>query len=381
MSEPAVSAPFLKDYRLIESRETEEGVLSLWHSPGNMDAAWDEFLMATPMGQFQQSSMWARVKEAEGWESLRVLATIEDRIAGGFQILWRKTRLGRIGYVSKGPVAVPETEGLAELIAAQMREHATHTNIIGLIVQPPDESRITSDILGRSHFTEGNPMEVIETTLLVDVSKGPEALDKGMSRKDSLRKVRVAKQHGVTVREGTEEDIELFFDLMRATCARQGVTPNPPTVEALRQLWLTFSRRGCLRVTFAECNHAAPAGFLNILFGKKVTLWKKGWNFAYPDRYPNDVLYYETLHWACSHHYNHCDVVSFDRGIADALRNGKPLSNVQKKSRNIFHLRFGGVPKILPPARLWIANPLLRFGYENVLARVTRFRHLSTAGL
>ena len=134
-------------------------------------------------------------------------------------------------------------------------------------------------------------------------------------------------------------------------------------------------------MTFAEYNHEVLAGTLNIIFGKKVNLWKKGWNFKHPDRYPNDLLYYEILHWACSNNFNHCDFIAFDRSIADALQKGEPLSDAQKKSRHIFNLRFGGVPKILPPARIWIANPLLRFGYENVFVHLVQFRHLPISAL
>ncbi len=336
--------------------------------------------MKTPMGQFQQSSMWAQVKDVDGWESLRVVATLKDHIAGGFQILWRNTRLGRIGYASKGPVAVPETQSLIERLVILMGDQARKNNILGLLVQPPDDSQITSDILGRHHFIRSNPMGVIETTLLVDVSKGKEALDEGMSRK-TRRNVRLANHSGVTIREGTEKDVDLFFNLMSATCERQGVKPNPPTEEALHQLWLTFSEHHCLRVTFAEYHHEVFAGSLNIVFGKKVNLWKKGWNFKYPDRYPNDLLYYEILHWACSNKFNHCDFIAFDRSIADALQKGVPLSDAQEKSRHIFNLRFGGVPKLLPPARIWIANPLLRFSYENILIHLARFRHLPSSSL
>ena len=367
---------WLKQYRLIESSKTEEGLLSIWHSPGNSDASWDEFLMKTLMGQFQQSSMWAQVKEADGWESLRVVATIEDQITGGFQILWRKTRLGRIGYLSKGPVAVPETQSLIERLVVLMRNQAQINKIIGLIVQPPDDSQITSDILGRYHFIRSNPMDVVETTLLVDVSNGKDTLDKGMNRK-TRKNVRIASHSGITIREGTDEDIGLFFNLMSATCQRQGVKPNPPTEKALGELWHTCAKHSCLRVTIAEYHNEVVAGSLNIVFGKKINLWKKGWNFKYPDLYPNDLLYYEMLHWACSNQFNHCDFIAFDRGIADALRTGTPLSEAQEKSRHIFNLRFGGVPKLLPPARIWIANPLIRFGYENVLVHLARFRRLS----
>lgn len=367
-----MTAECLKQYHLIESRKTEGGLLSFWHSPGNSDTSWDEFLMKTPLGQFQQSSMWAQVKEAEGWECLRVIATLNDQISGGFQILWRNIRLGRIGYVSKGPVVVPEIQSLVVLLVHLMCDQAKKNKILGLIIQPPDDSQITSNILGDHHFIQSNPMKVIETTLLVDVSKGKEALDKGMTRK-TRKNVRLANQRGVAIREGTEEDIDLFFNLMSATCNRQEVKPNPPTTEALRHLWLTLSKRNCLRVTFAEYNHEVLSGSLNILFGKKVSLWKKGWNFKHPECYPNDLLYYEILHWACSNNFNHCDFVAFDRSIADAMQMGAPLTDAQEKSRHIFNLRFGGVPKRLPPARIWIVNPLMRVGYEYGIACLVRY--------
>jgi hypothetical protein len=37
------------------------------------------------MGQFQQSSMWAEVKAVDGWECLRVVATIDEQIAVVFR--------------------------------------------------------------------------------------------------------------------------------------------------------------------------------------------------------------------------------------------------------------------------------------------------------
>jgi lipid II:glycine glycyltransferase (peptidoglycan interpeptide bridge formation enzyme) len=367
-------------YKLAESCQTAEGTLSFYQSTESDDVSWDEFLMQTPLGQFQQSSMWAQVKEVDGWESLRIVATLRDQIVGGFQILSRDTRFGRIGNVSKGPVAAPETEDLVELLVVAMRRQANESKIIGLIVQPPDESKITSKILDRHHFIQSNPMGVIETTLLVDVGNGKEALDKGMTRK-TRKYARLANQSGVTIREGKEDDVALFFDLMNATCKRQGEKPSPSSVEALRQLWRVFSKRNCFRATFAEYNNEVIAGSLNIPFGKKVNLWKKGWNYKYPEQHPNHLLYYEILHWACSNKFDHCDFIAFQRSIADALQKGIPLSEAQEKSRHIFNLRFGGVPKILPPARLWIANPLLRFGYENVFVHLSTFIHQLNPGL
>jgi lipid II:glycine glycyltransferase (peptidoglycan interpeptide bridge formation enzyme) len=367
-------------YKLVESCQTEEGTLSFYQSPESDDASWDEFLMKTPLGQFQQSSMWAQVKEVDGWECLRIVATLKDILIGGFQILFRKTPLGRIGYVSKGPVVISETPGVVELFVKQMFNQANENKMIALIVQPPDDSKINSNILERYRLTQSNPMGVIETTLLVDVSKGGESLDKEMNRK-TRRNARLASQSGVIIREGKEEDAALFFNLMNATCERQGEKPNPSSVEALQQLWRIFSKRNCLRVTFAEYNNEVIAGSLNIVFGKKVNLWKKGWNYMYPDKHPNDLLYYEILHWACLNKYDHCDFISFQRSIAEALQKGIALSDAQEKSRHIFNLRFGGVPKILPSALIWIANPFVRFCYDHSFVHLSKLSHLPITGL
>jgi hypothetical protein len=249
-----------------------------------------------------------------------------------------------------------------------MRDQSRKLKVLAMIVQPPDDSQRTSDVLDRHHFIRSNPMGVIETTLIADVSKGRDALDKGMSR-NSRRQVRLAKKNGIVIREGTAGDIGLFFNLMKETCKRQGSSPNPGSVEALGQLWRTFSRHNRLRVLFAEYNNEVIAGLLNIAFGQKVSLWKKGWNFKGQDRYPNDLLYYETMHWACANNYDHCDFAALDRTIADAMLMGRPFTETQQKTRDMFNIRFGGTPRLLPPARIWIANRFLRFCFDHLVER------------
>src|SRR5256885_1684080 len=66
------------------------------------DPKWDTFLQATASGHFQQSSLWALVKAAEGWRPVRLVITADDTAMGGFQILVRRTRLGKVGYIYKG---------------------------------------------------------------------------------------------------------------------------------------------------------------------------------------------------------------------------------------------------------------------------------------
>src|SRR5258708_16240042 len=78
------------------------------------DNCWDKILQETPLGQFQQSTIWARAKATEGWRVVRLVLTMDKEILGGFQILWRPSWRGRVAYVSKGPVGLPGYPGLAE---------------------------------------------------------------------------------------------------------------------------------------------------------------------------------------------------------------------------------------------------------------------------
>src|SRR5262245_2550759 len=76
---------------------------------------WDEYLLAHPCGQFQQSTLWARVKAAEGWSVARIELRQAGRLAGGAQILHRRSRLGRFGYVAKGPI-VSDASGMRQML-------------------------------------------------------------------------------------------------------------------------------------------------------------------------------------------------------------------------------------------------------------------------
>jgi lipid II:glycine glycyltransferase (peptidoglycan interpeptide bridge formation enzyme) len=218
-------------------------------------------------------------------------------------------------------------------------------------------------------------MGVIEATLLVDVSRGKEAFERGMN-KDTRRRIRLAQKNGIIIREGNEKDVALFFALMNATCKRRGVRTNPAREETLGRLLSAFSARNCLRVTFAEHNRDVIAGIMSIPFGEKVNVWKKGWNYTHHDSYPNDLLYYDTLQWACSNKFDHCDFAGFDRNIACCLIKGQPLSVSQKRSRDIFNLRFGGVPKLLPHALIWFTNPIFLFLYRHIVVRTKLLEYL-----
>src|SRR3989442_1488393 len=60
---------------------------------GDDDPGWDDFLTRVPRPPYQQSSVWARVKAAQGWRSALVTLTRDGSVHGGAQLLYRSIPL------------------------------------------------------------------------------------------------------------------------------------------------------------------------------------------------------------------------------------------------------------------------------------------------
>jgi lipid II:glycine glycyltransferase (peptidoglycan interpeptide bridge formation enzyme) len=344
-------------------RTLPTGGLEVWRSPEPEDPGWDSFLESTTLGQFQQSSGWGQYKQTEGWNVFRVVLTREGRIVGGFQILWKTTRLGRIGYISKGPVIQPDEPGLTSFVVNLVQSGAAELKLRALIVQAPDLGVPTDHALADAGFLKIPAAKIIDASCMLDLTQASKTLESGFSA-SARRNVRLASRAGVMVREGTSGEIAVFHDLMVATCARQGVTPNPPTAAVTEALWQSLSKGGHARLTFASYRDEIIAGKLCILFGKRASLFKVGWNGQHPRSYPNERLEFEALCWAQSNGFATADWVGLSRATALAVLEGNQSGEAQASNIDRFKLRFGGRPVLLPSALVWISNPLLRRCYQ-----------------
>jgi lipid II:glycine glycyltransferase (peptidoglycan interpeptide bridge formation enzyme) len=322
---------------------------------------WDTFLERTPLGQFQQSTKWARLKARDGWNAHSIPVDPSDPAAGGLQLLWKRTKFGNIGYVSKGPVLREETPESVDLMLARLKDYASSRGLLALILQPPNVSHI-GEVELKQHGFELKPVSfVIRSTAMIDLSGGKEVILKRMNQ-NVRREVKLARQQGVTIRFAGREDIPSFFDLMLASCRRQGVTPNPSRPELLEALWDAFQPNVWLGL--ASLNGQLTSGVLMIGHGRRMTIWKKGWNMLAKNSYANCLLNVEAICHAQDLGYSSVDFAGVDPQIAETLIAGKELSPEQSRSRDVFHLRLGAVPYMVPPARLLIINPIFRAAFR-----------------
>ena len=358
-----VKAPFASQETEIASRQIGDRRFVARLSTHLDHRPWDAFLESTPFGHFQQSSAWAQVKADEGWETIRVIVREEPggTIRGGFQILKRKSRIGAVAYISKGPVV---SEGdlsseLREFVAEQIVPCLRSHGISALIAQPPDDDVMTTASLNRLGFTPLGISMVVSATLVMDLARKDKPWRNDL-RKTTANHVRKSLKRGLKVRTACATDLGVFFELMCETCRRQSTSPNPSSLEAMQRLWKVFHERGMLRITFAELDSEPLSTVLLLKFGERVTLWKKGWNSKFPNHHPNDLVTYEAMEWSEQVGATRFDVAAMDSDIARRVLANEPLSSDQIASRYFFFMGFGGAPQLLPEAQIYLSNPILR---------------------
>jgi len=322
---------------------------------------WDAFLESIPEGHFQQSSMWAEAKTIEGWEPILVTFERDGQIRGGFQILTKHTRFGRIGYVSKGPALADEHPDLQAQALKSLADTSRKHGLRALIVQAPDHTRLTPGQFRELGFLPNHLINVISATLVIDVGRSREEILAQM-RRTTMLELKRAQKRGIKIREAGQNDLGTFFDLMVETCKRQETSPSPASVPAFQKLWEAFGDR--LRLTLAEFEGQPVAGTVCLCFGDRVTFWKKGWSGAHRDKHPNQMVMFEAIEWSQQHGYKRFDCAGMSRDTAESLVHGRRLSELQKTGRDFFLLGYGGAPVLLPESWVLIPNPLSRLVYR-----------------
>jgi lipid II:glycine glycyltransferase (peptidoglycan interpeptide bridge formation enzyme) len=328
------------------------------------DPAWDSFVARCPGGHHEQTSLWGEVKGVYGWQTLRIVVARGEEILGGAQILTRRVgRWGRIGYVSRGPLAAFHHPQLLDFVLVQLHRVASSEGLLYLALVPAYNGQIFEPGLKRLGFSPKPnvlpPGGLMPATLLLDLSPELDSLLAGM-HSSTRRNVRHAMRRGVTVREGTEPDVELFRQLMWTLCERRHTRPTPPQKDFFEQLWRVFHPAGMVRLFIAELEGQAISAVVTFPFGDAVKTWKVGWSGDHAKSYPNERMYWEVILWARSNGYRTFDFVGIDDTLARMLENGDSLEGVSLHGADSFKAGFGGRPLVLPLPCYRFYHPLLR---------------------
>lgn len=337
------------------------------------DSEWDAFLQRVPQGHHRQTTLWARLKATQGWNSLRVIARRDGEIVGGAQLSHRKlTRWwGSVGQLPSGPVTKSNDADLRRHILEAVVAVARRKRIQFLCVQPPMKSDLASNPIDFPGFQKASVDLLPPATLLIDLDKSLEELSRGL-RKSTRRNIRLAERRGVVVRECGRQELQLFHRLLQQTGNRQGFVPEP--LNFYESLWDLFAPPGFLHATIAEVRGQPVASNLAIAFGSSVSWKRGGWSGEHGDLHPNEAILWESLVWGKSRGYKVCDVEGVDIGVARMLASGQEVAVGAKIGPSIFKIGFGGALVFAPPATVFIPNPIFRLGYKSIQSKLRNHR-------
>lgn len=339
------------------------------------DPAWDTFLTQCPGGHHEQTSLWGQVKNTYGWRPLRIIVKKQDQILGGAQVLIRQFgRWGRIGQISRGPVAASSNPRLVEAVLRGLHNTMRDERLSYLAVVPPYDGAIFEPGLQHlGYWRKPNalpPSGTMTATLLLDLSP---SLDDLMARmRATMRKnIRRASRTCMIVRQGAASDVEKFRELMWALCARRGCAPSPPQRDYFEHMWRVFRSAGHVMLLNAESEGETVASIFVVAFGDTVRTWKIGWAGDHARSHPTELLYWEAIRWAKLQGFRYFDFVSIDRDLATKLQNNESIDWSAVWGPDNFKVGFGGSPIVLPEPYYRSYHPLiqtcLRAGGRHVL--------------
>jgi lipid II:glycine glycyltransferase (peptidoglycan interpeptide bridge formation enzyme) len=178
-------------------------------------------------------------------------------------------------------------------------------------------------------------------------------------------------REGLHLREGTRDDISVFFRLMKTTCERRNADPLYPDIDSFYRFWDAFYPMGWVRLFFVDYNEKPVCSAFGFSFGKIMFMYQFGWSGEHTHLQPSKVLYWKTIEWAKAAGFQYYDFVSVDTDVSKAIESGQPITEkLQSKyfyGPTIIKMAFGGQVVHLPGRYSYFPNLFLRIFAVTVL--------------
>jgi len=332
------------------------------------DSEWDDFVVINPGSHHVQTSMWSQIKFILGWRVTRIIVKHQGRIIAGCQLLIRTIPLiGSIGYITKGPLCTIYNPETINIIMSQVHHLSRKLKLKLIAIQPPNNGQITVSQLSHWKFKRSSLELAPTATILLDLKDDTDKI-LGQMKRQTRQNIRRSVREGIRVREGTEDDLDIFYKMHLATSKRQDFRPYP--LEYFKKMWNVLEPQGNLKLLIAEYEAEAISSLLIIPFKDTVIAKILGWSGLYPERRPNEAVFWASILWAKSHGYCFFDFEGINPKNAILILNGEPLPERFKHSPDFFKLGFGGKVVLYPEAYDKIINPLLSWIFRRISPEV-----------
>jgi peptidoglycan pentaglycine glycine transferase (the first glycine) len=185
-------------------------------------AAWQTFVATHPGGNLLQTTQWALLKADFGWDWDLVTVQQDETPICGAVILYRPLplHLGTIAYIPRGPVVDWNDGRLVRRLFSAVYEALRRRRAWACWMEPqvPDEEGVATILAGLGYRPSPRTIQP-RRTLIVDIAPPEDEILMAMKSKTRYN-IRLAERKGVTVRQGTLEDLSPFYALMEETGER-----------------------------------------------------------------------------------------------------------------------------------------------------------------
>ena len=274
---------------------------------------------------FQQSLEWAKVKDS--WKNEVILAEDEQgNIIGSLSVLIRKIPIfGNLMYSSRGPVCDIHDEKVLEQLTEGAKQLAKKYHAFVLKIEPDIKSddqefreivtklgyRIKDD--AKDFSEEIQPRYVFRLDIK---GKTEDEIFAGFHQKTRYN-IRLAIKKGVTVKEGTKEDLKDFHKIMIETGARDGFIIRP--LEYFEKMYDALAPEH-MKVLMAYYEGKPISGVIPIMYGNKTWYLYGASSNEYRNVMPNYLLQWEMIKLAIARKNDIYDL----RGVSGVVDESHP---------------------------------------------------------
>jgi peptidoglycan pentaglycine glycine transferase (the first glycine) len=270
--------------------------LRVHFTSGISEKDWNSFVIASPSGHVLQSSQWGRLKERFGWQVARVGIEDGGQWLAGAQVLFRPIGPWTIAYVPKGPVTDLADDEVTQTLLDALHHLCRQHRAILLKIEPDlaEDSTLVQKLTALGFRASPQTIQP-RCTILLDLTPDPEAILARMKSKTRYN-IRLAARRGVTVREGTAEDLPGFYRLIRITGQRDGFGIHSQAYyETAHQL---FVPQGLAKLFLATFEDKVLAGIMAFAFGQRAWYMYGASSDEHRNLMPNYLLQWEAIKWA-----------------------------------------------------------------------------------
>jgi lipid II:glycine glycyltransferase (peptidoglycan interpeptide bridge formation enzyme) len=301
-----------------------------WEDP----ATWNSFVSALPDAHFQQSWEWGELAPDLGGHAVRLGALCDGQLVGAAQVFINPIqRLDRTYlYIPRGPALSRLSIETLGPILDGARMIGEECGAVGIRVEPnvPESDCSWSEGLATLGFAPTFPPSQPRSSWMLDISPDEDALLAGMRQKTRYN-IRLAARKGVTVREGSEDDLDIFYRLYQETSARDDFFIHSRALYA--RMFSLFRRAGNFCLLLASAGDEPIAAVTLVRFGR--TCWYI--HGASSNRHRN-LMAPHLLQWEAIRRAKEWGCTLYDfRAVPDILREDQDMYGVYR-----FKEGFGG---------------------------------------